>query len=177
MQLLVRDVRGGRPLELWRGNSLWDLKWLSDGSHLVISGRHAGSFETWLVPRLAGAARRLDTGGGFVTISPDGSHVAIASQGSQGFTIVPKEERKATANDGSARFCGIRAHAYSASSPRSSVNGGAPKTHGPIGPFEQRLQMLWTSRRAMRLSSRPVVKARTSCGWQKLRSTTPGLMR
>jgi len=89
IQLLVRDVRGGQPLELWRGDSLWDLKWLSDGSHLVIGGRPSGRLETWLVPRLGGAARRLDTGGGFVTMSPDGSHVATASAGSQGFSVVP----------------------------------------------------------------------------------------
>jgi eukaryotic-like serine/threonine-protein kinase len=89
MQLLVRDVRGGRPLELWRGDDLWDLKWLSDGSHLVISGRQSGRLETWFVPRLGGAPRRLDTGGGYVAMSPDGSHVAVASQGSQGFSILP----------------------------------------------------------------------------------------
>lgn len=99
MRLWVRDVRGGQPVELFRGSYLSDLEWLPDGSHLVVVGPGTGGPESWLVPRLGGAPRRLDMGGldiggrskaaGIVAVSPDGSQLALANQSSRGFVVVP----------------------------------------------------------------------------------------
>ena len=85
LRLLVRDIRGGESLELWHGSTVRDLEWLRDGSQLVVSGR----FGTWLVPRLGGTVRQLDAGGGYIGVSPDGTHLALARAGqSAGFSIL-----------------------------------------------------------------------------------------
>jgi Tol biopolymer transport system component/predicted Ser/Thr protein kinase len=89
MRVLARDVAGPQPLELWRGTRVADVKWLPGGSHVLVAGDQAGRKGVWNVPRLGGPAPRLDAEGYILAPSPDGSHVAFADQGSQGFTVVP----------------------------------------------------------------------------------------
>jgi Tol biopolymer transport system component len=93
-RVLVRDITSGQPLEVWGGSRLTDLRWMPNGSQLVIGTRTSG-IETWVVPRLGGSARRLDESGTYVAVSPDESEVALAGpnlytpEGFPGFRIAP----------------------------------------------------------------------------------------
>jgi Tol biopolymer transport system component/DNA-binding winged helix-turn-helix (wHTH) protein len=71
-KVMVQEVAGGQPLEVFQTRDCQDLRWSPDGSELIVS---AGS-ETFLVPRLGGSPRRFP-GGGHAGWSADGSEIAV----------------------------------------------------------------------------------------------------
>ena len=89
MSLYVQDISGGEPLAVWSAPWIRDLKWLPDGSQILVTGGPVGGTQSWLVPRLGGTSRHFDKNGGFVAVSSDGSQVALANEASQGFVVVP----------------------------------------------------------------------------------------
>lgn len=79
-RIMVQDLSGGPPLEVFRSERCLSLRWLPDGSEISVvvadtSGQRRGLF---LIPRLGGSARFLETRDGltFMAWSPDGSHYA-----------------------------------------------------------------------------------------------------
>ena len=78
-KVMVQDLAGGAPLEVFRGQRCEFLRWLPDGTELSMIGRDS-SLQTalLLIPRLGGAARSVESRAGLTCIawSPDGSHYA-----------------------------------------------------------------------------------------------------
>ena len=88
-RVMVRDVAGGQALDIWQGDLVVEMKWLPDGSAIVVTGIQKNEIGVWVVPRLGGAARRLPTKGAHLAVSPDGQHLALAMQNSAGFRVFP----------------------------------------------------------------------------------------
>ena len=86
---MVRDVAGGQALNIWQGDLVVEMKWLPDGSGIVVTGIQKNEIGVWIVPRLGGAARRLPTKGAHLAVSPDGQQLALAMQNSAGFRVFP----------------------------------------------------------------------------------------
>jgi Tol biopolymer transport system component len=72
-RLIVQDVSGGQPLEVFRSDWIEGPRWSPSGSEIVFTRRDSGLY---IVPRLGGAPRRLPPGN-HTAISPDGNHIAL----------------------------------------------------------------------------------------------------
>jgi serine/threonine protein kinase len=57
--LLVRDLSGGQPLEIFRAEFTYGAAWSPDGSRLLLSAKVDGRQGTFIVPRLGGPASVL----------------------------------------------------------------------------------------------------------------------
>jgi Tol biopolymer transport system component len=88
MRVLVRDVAGGQALEIGKVTSSYDITWLPDGSHVVLSAGDGKDWRIWLIPRFGGPPRRLRAYGAVLSVSPDGSRIAAASQATVGFRVI-----------------------------------------------------------------------------------------
>ncbi len=76
-QLIVQELAGGRPVEIFSAPEINYLRWSPNGLELLVWARGAGSNGVYIVPQLGGNPRRV--GGGFLACwSPDGSTVATA---------------------------------------------------------------------------------------------------
>ena len=89
VRLFVRDLVGRQSLEIWKGAFVSELRWLPNGSQLVVGSlRDMGSGpELWLVSRLGGAPRLVGPHGARVAVSPDGSQFAHGTQSFAGFNL------------------------------------------------------------------------------------------
>ena len=87
--VMVRDVAGGQAIDIWQGDLVVEMKWLPDGSAIVVTGIQKNEIGVWVVPRLGGTARRLPTTGAHLAVSPDGQQLALAMQNSAGFHVLP----------------------------------------------------------------------------------------
>jgi len=78
-RIMVQDLAGGAPLEVFRGQRCVSLRWLPDGTELSMIARD-GSNQTGilLIPRLGGTPRTVESSSGLTNVawSPDGSHYA-----------------------------------------------------------------------------------------------------
>lgn len=74
-RILVQDLAGGKPLEVFKDQDIEDLRWSPDGTELLISAWNDSSAGTYLVPRFGGMSQRL-TYFYRVDWSPDGSCIA-----------------------------------------------------------------------------------------------------
>ena len=76
-QVMVQDLTGGKPLEIFRGKDIAFLRWSPDGSELLlaVTATSNDKHETVIVPRLGGAARRFQFLN-HLTWSSDGSRFA-----------------------------------------------------------------------------------------------------
>jgi serine/threonine-protein kinase len=89
-RVVVRDLPTRQELEVWKGTSVNDLKWLPNNAQIAIAGVQPPNAGLFLVSRLGGPSRFLGTTGGFIAISPDGSRIATADQdASHGIDIGP----------------------------------------------------------------------------------------
>ncbi len=78
-KVMVQDLAGGPPLEVFRGPRCDFLRWLPNGTELSIIGKDNSNQTTLLlIPRLGGSARPVECSGGLTTLawSPDGSYYA-----------------------------------------------------------------------------------------------------
>ena len=82
-RVLVRDLVGGQPLEIWTGARAYELSWLPNGSQLLV----AGGSEVWLVSRFGGAPRLINRLGAYIAPAPDGSQFAHSMQDIVGFHV------------------------------------------------------------------------------------------
>jgi Tol biopolymer transport system component len=82
VRVLVRDLTGGQPLEIWKGT--WaNLSWLPNGSQLLM-GHEAG---VGLVSRFGGASRLITRLGAYIAPAPDGSQFAHSRPDIVGFSV------------------------------------------------------------------------------------------
>jgi Tol biopolymer transport system component len=59
VRVFVRDLTADRSLEIWKGTKLWSLRWLPDGSQLLLGFRNG---EIWRLSRFGGPARQVVRG-------------------------------------------------------------------------------------------------------------------
>ncbi|MFZ5519293.1 MAG: protein kinase domain-containing protein [Candidatus Zhuqueibacterota bacterium] len=78
-KLMVQELAGGRPLEIFSGLNFLTLKWSPNGAELITTVTFKDSNGgTFFVPRRGGASRRVRIGA-LLSPSPDGSHIAAIS--------------------------------------------------------------------------------------------------
>ena len=78
ISLVVRDVSGGRELELFTARTVRRPEWSPDGKQLMFTVTHEGetTHVTYVVPRLGGEARRVATDFPMCTWGPQGKRIA-----------------------------------------------------------------------------------------------------
>jgi Tol biopolymer transport system component len=97
IRVLVRDLAGGQTQPIWTGRYLWTVAWVSDGSHVMVSGwqRDVSGIQQyegiWIVPRLGGSTRRVLDWAPLFASSPDGKTLAGTIQPTMGFTVISPE--------------------------------------------------------------------------------------
>lgn len=78
-KLMVQELEGGQPLEVFSAPEVGHLRWSPDGSELIMWARGLGKDGVYIMPQLGGTLRRI-RGGQFIACwSPDGSTIAVAS--------------------------------------------------------------------------------------------------
>jgi Tol biopolymer transport system component/DNA-binding winged helix-turn-helix (wHTH) protein len=79
-KVMVQDLAGGPPVEVFRAPETGGLRWSPDSSALVFFARGGGTDGVYIAQPPAAPARRLGGGGGTVVCwSPDGSTIAVAA--------------------------------------------------------------------------------------------------
>ncbi|MEO5897176.1 MAG: hypothetical protein ABIS06_15915 [Vicinamibacterales bacterium] len=98
MRVFVRDLTEGQAVDFPLRRLVTDLVWMPDGSRLVVAGFDHDARGAWSVPRLGGDAQRLRTettfDAAYVTISPDGSAVALTSMDRHGFQVITMDGQR-----------------------------------------------------------------------------------
>jgi len=74
-KVMIQDIAGGEPLNIYQAKGCLDLRWSPDGAELMLTALVADSWKTYLVPRLGGSSRNIPTAK-FQCWSPDGSQIA-----------------------------------------------------------------------------------------------------
>jgi Tol biopolymer transport system component/DNA-binding winged helix-turn-helix (wHTH) protein len=78
-KLMVQELAGGQPLEVFSAPEVGHLRWSPDGSELLLWARGSGKDGLYLMPELGGTPRRI-VGDRYVACwSPDGSTIAVSS--------------------------------------------------------------------------------------------------
>ena len=78
-RLVVQELAGGHPLEIFAAPEIGYLHWSPDGSDLLLWTRGAGRNGVYIMPQLGGTPRQIVAGQFISCWSPDGSVVAIAT--------------------------------------------------------------------------------------------------
>ena len=93
VRVMVRDLAGGQALEIWEGSFVLALRWMPDGTRVLVSGLTHDDpprEHVVLIPRLGGAEREVaGFEAGVVAVSPDGTHLAGAGRTERGVRVVP----------------------------------------------------------------------------------------
>lgn len=91
VRVMVRDLAGGQALELFEGTLITELRWMPDGSTILVSAQLEGIRGVFLIPRLGGTPRQLPglRVAPLFAVSPDGAQVAGASQNTRALRVVP----------------------------------------------------------------------------------------
>jgi Tol biopolymer transport system component len=79
-KVLVQDLSGGQPLEVFKDKDIQNLRWLPGGSELSISAINDSTRGTYIVPRLGGMSHKFQFGM-IMSWSPHGSHLACNNVG------------------------------------------------------------------------------------------------
>jgi Tol biopolymer transport system component len=75
----VVDVRGGKPIRLTDGSSLFSgPAWFPDGGSIAYTSNQGAKTSIWRIPRFGGTAMLLVSNAQDVSISPTGGHIAFA---------------------------------------------------------------------------------------------------
>ena len=82
MRVLVRDLTGGQSLEIWKGTECGELRWLPNGSQLLVLAMTG----VGLVSRFGGASRLITRLGAYIA-PPDGSQFAHSMPNIVGFSV------------------------------------------------------------------------------------------
>jgi tRNA A-37 threonylcarbamoyl transferase component Bud32/Tol biopolymer transport system component len=86
-RVMVRELSGGQPIEVFRDQRIWHLCWSPDGKTLLVKSHNDSiGARNHVVPRLGGSPRRYPGRGGSCSWSPDGTRFASVSL--YGFDLV-----------------------------------------------------------------------------------------
>jgi len=87
-RVLVKDLSGGDPLEVFRMRAIRRFRWSPDGTTLAVLAREDTNSEgLFLVPRLGGTPRKIRENAAFFAWSPDGSRIATGHTASRAVEI------------------------------------------------------------------------------------------
>jgi Tol biopolymer transport system component len=92
-RVVVQDLAGGQPLDVYMGRYVRAVTWSPDGSELAFgAGTSPSLFEAALmiVPRLGGTPRRLNAPSRLIAWSPDGARIASAATTTNSISITAK---------------------------------------------------------------------------------------
>ncbi len=78
-RLVVQELAGGPPLEIFAAPEIGHLRWSPDGTELLVWTRGAGRNGVYVLPLLGGTPRAIATGQYVACWSPDASTVAVAT--------------------------------------------------------------------------------------------------
>jgi len=102
-KLMLRDLRGGRAVEISSASAMLDPRWSPDGAELAVMRNDPPEPGLFLIPRLGGPSRLIGVGG-WSCWSPDGSQIAMADTNGQVIQIADTATGKAK----SIRLSGFR---------------------------------------------------------------------
>jgi eukaryotic-like serine/threonine-protein kinase len=103
-RLMLQDLKGGQAIEISKGAYINNPRWSPDGLELAVRRTDLPQEGIYLIPRLGGGPRLIDSLGHRVGWSPDGGKIAVANESEGGFRIVDK----VTGNAKSIRLSGFR---------------------------------------------------------------------
>ena len=98
-RVVVQDLAGGQPLDVYMGRYVRAVTWSPDGSELAFgAGTSPSSFAAALmiVPRLGGTPRRLNAPSSLIAWSPDGARIASAATTTNRISITTKATGETT---------------------------------------------------------------------------------
>ena len=85
VRVFVRDLTGDRSHEIWKGTNLWSLRWLPNGSQLLL-GLPNG--DIWQLSRFGGAPRQVVRGASaYIAAGPDEGEFAHSMEDMVGYQI------------------------------------------------------------------------------------------
>ena len=77
-KMFVQDLAGGQPLEVFKEKDIFNLQWSPDGSELLFQAENDSARESYILPRLGGASRKIRLFGA-PRWSPDGSRIVSST--------------------------------------------------------------------------------------------------
>jgi Tol biopolymer transport system component len=87
-RVVVQETVGSGGLTVFEARDIYDLRWAPDGGELAVTSAEPSG--THLVPRLGGAARKIQEGYFRVAWAPDGASLALSFADRGGIAIVSK---------------------------------------------------------------------------------------
>jgi WD40 repeat protein len=85
VRVFVRDLTGDRSLEIWKGTNLWSLRWLPNGSELLLGLTNG---DIWRLSRFGGPPRQVVRGASaYIALGPNESELAHSMEDMAGYQI------------------------------------------------------------------------------------------
>jgi Tol biopolymer transport system component/DNA-binding winged helix-turn-helix (wHTH) protein len=78
-KLMVQELAGGQPLEVFKAPEVGHVRWSPDGSELMVWARGSGNPGIYIMPQLGGTPFMIAPGQYMACWSPDGSTIAVGS--------------------------------------------------------------------------------------------------
>ena len=78
-KLIVQELAGGQPLEIFSAPEVGHVRWSPDGSELMMWARGSGEAGVYIMPQLGGTPRMIAPGQYMACWAPDGSTIAVGS--------------------------------------------------------------------------------------------------
>ena len=78
-KLMVQELAGGQPLEIFSAPEVGHVRWSPDGSELMMWARGSGKAGVYIMPQLGGTPRLIAPGQYMACWAPDGSTIAVGS--------------------------------------------------------------------------------------------------
>ncbi len=78
-KLIVQELAGGQPLEIFSAPEVGHVRWSPDGSELMMWARGSGKAGVYIMPQLGGTPRLVAPGQYMACWAPDGSTIAVGS--------------------------------------------------------------------------------------------------
>ena len=78
-KLMVQELAGGQPREVFKAPEVGHVRWSPDGSELMVWARGSGKPGIYIMPQLGGTPRMMAPGQYMACWAPDGSTIAVGS--------------------------------------------------------------------------------------------------
>jgi len=87
-RVMVQDVEGGQPVEVFKATTMWALRWTHAGNELAVSAWRGSALTVFLVPRMGGNFRTYRGRARSVALSPDDRTLASTFEDLTGIRLV-----------------------------------------------------------------------------------------